>query len=310
MAKENQAPYQKNEVLPPSGQVPAPASAPFDYGADAGSGFENTTQKDLSVPFILVLQTNSPQCDGPTALPAARPGMLYNSVTGELYPAAKEGDPGLVLQPCYKEYLYTEWLPRKEGGGGGRGFVGVHAPDSEVVKAAIADAEGRQFGKLETPGGDGKVHDLVETHTTFCLLLSPDGREVQGFGVVGFSSTKIKPGRDWHTSMYLLRVGGQRPPLFANRGRLLTIQQENQHGKYYNFRIVPAIGDSWASSLIHPVNERRLLEEGRDFAKMAREGLARANFESAAAAGTDPAGEAGRPGGGAGAPEGDGKVPF
>ncbi len=43
--------------------APAGVPATYDYGDDAGAGFEGTKGSDLSVPFLGVLQANSPQVE-------------------------------------------------------------------------------------------------------------------------------------------------------------------------------------------------------------------------------------------------------
>ncbi len=64
--------------------APAPAaravvvSAPDHFEADAGMGMEGTTVESFAIPFLLVLQSLSPQVDeaGGTAIEGARPGMF------------------------------------------------------------------------------------------------------------------------------------------------------------------------------------------------------------------------------------------
>lgn len=236
--------------------------ATYDYGADKGAGFEGTTGADLSIPFLTVLQGLSQQVvdDEPKG---ARSGMLYNTVTHELF----DGERGIVFQPCHKELAYVEWVPLSDGGG----FVGLHDPNSDVVKKAVADNGGDRFGGLKV----GK-NELIETYYMYGLILDEQGAETSGFAVMAFTSTKIKPYRDWITAMYLLK---SRPPLFAHRVRIRSTRQENKKGKFFNFQIDP-LRDTWTASLISPTKERPLLEEGRSFVKMVTSGMARAAFES------------------------------
>ena len=97
--------------------APAGAVATYDYGGDQGAGFEDTSGSDLSVPFLGILQSNSPQVEDkdPTG---SEPGMLFNTVTRELV----SSEDGVVFLPCHKETAYVEWVPRNKGGG----FVGLH----------------------------------------------------------------------------------------------------------------------------------------------------------------------------------------
>lgn len=244
-----------------------PASAP-DWGEDAGGGFEDTTAADLSVPFLNVLQSNSPQVEDkdPTG---AESGMIFNTVTRELH----DGDKGLIFLPCHKEGpLWVEWVPRHKGGG----YVTSHAPDSAEVEEArgnppILNERGEPTRKLRY--GD---NELIETYYMYGLMLDEEGLESQGFAVISFTSTKIKPYRDWVTAMYTLKG---RPPLFANRGRIKTVRQKNDDGSYYNFRVEP-LNATWVASLLDPTKNAELLTEARDFRQMVVSGMARAAFET------------------------------
>src|SRR5690242_478415 len=72
------------------------------YEADRGAGFENQTAEDISVPFIEILQSNSPEVaveDGP------RPGTLINRTTGEIFP----GKDGIPFIPAVTNHVVVEW---------------------------------------------------------------------------------------------------------------------------------------------------------------------------------------------------------
>lgn len=236
--------------------------AAHNYGEDAGAGFEGTTSADLSIPFLGILQANSPQVEDkdPTG---SESGMLYNTVTRELF---KSTD-GVVFIPCHKEISYVEWVPRNKGGG----FVTRHDPNGDIVKNAIAENDGIRIGKLSV--GE---NELVETHYVYGLTAEKDGVTVNGFAVISFTSTKIKPFRDWTTAMYTLRG---KPPIFANRAVIRTIKQKNEHGTFYNFRIDPFL-DTWAKSLIDPSANADLLDEAKSFRKMVISGMAQAAFDT------------------------------
>ena len=54
------------------------------FGDDAAKGFDNMTQDDLALPFVRILGQLSPQVtDGDAKyIDGAKPGMIYNTVTG------------------------------------------------------------------------------------------------------------------------------------------------------------------------------------------------------------------------------------
>lgn len=236
------------------------------YGDYSGIGFEGTQASDLSIPFLNLLQSNSPEVED-QLIDNAKPGQFLNSVTGELMDE-------VIFIPCHKEELWVEWVPRTKGGG----FVGSHSPFSEVVQNAIQKNGG---SRIPPKGADGKRvgfkhngNELIESYYVYGLLLNPAGTEVESFAVASFSSTKIKPFRDWLTSMYLIKG---KPPLFANRARLKTVKQKNDSGTYYNFSISP-FAATWSASLINPETEGGLLEEAKQFREMVLSGVAKADL--------------------------------
>ena len=61
------------------------------FGDDVSKGFENMTQEDMALPFVRILGQLSPQVtDGDAKyIEGAKPGMIYNTVTSELYDGKK-----------------------------------------------------------------------------------------------------------------------------------------------------------------------------------------------------------------------------
>ena len=248
------------------------ALAAYNYGEESGEGFEGTSASDLSIPFISILQPLSPQVldNNPVGSLA---GMFYNTVTHELTDPKK----GFNFLPCHKEVAYVEWIPRLQGGG----FVGIHETNSDVVKAAIAANDGKKFGKLSTG-----TNDLIETFYMYGLILDDDGITPESFAVLSFTSTKIKPFRDWITSMYTLKG---RPPMHANRATLRTVSETRPGGTSFNFVVSP-LKATWVESLIDPKKNKDLLQEARDFREMVLSGMARAAFDTEQSTGGDASG--------------------
>ena len=67
-------------------------SLAVNFEEDA-SGFEDMGQDDLALPFLRILTNMSPEIG---AVDGANPGMIYNSVTGELH----DGKAGVQVIPC------------------------------------------------------------------------------------------------------------------------------------------------------------------------------------------------------------------
>ncbi|MAD98724.1 MAG: hypothetical protein Unbinned200contig1000_36 [Prokaryotic dsDNA virus sp.] len=248
-------------------------SEAFDYGEYSHYGFEDTKLDDLSIPFLNVLQSNSPEVEDET-IEGCKPGDLVNSVTKEIL---KQPVPVI---PVYKEAAIVEWKPRTKGGG----LVARHEVDSEIFLEAIKknggsrippkDADGKRI-PFKSPEGN----DLVETYYVYCLTMNEEGNSIEGYCVLSFSSTKIKVYKDWMTALYTQKG---RPPIFANRCKISTVKQKNESGTFYNYSIAP-FASTWRESLINPGTPegQALLKEAKEFAEMIESGLARADFDSA-----------------------------
>ena len=80
-------------------QVKSEAQLPAQtFEQDAGKGLGKLTQEDLALPFLKILGQLSPEVnkrDG-KYVEGAEAGMIYNSVTGELY----NGVEGINVIPC------------------------------------------------------------------------------------------------------------------------------------------------------------------------------------------------------------------
>jgi len=98
------------------------------FGNDLSKGFENMTQDDLALPFLRILGQLSPQVTQGDAkfIESARPGMIYNTVTSDLF----DGKKGIKAIPCYYKKDYPEWNDRGEGPGAP---VAIHLPQSPVI---------------------------------------------------------------------------------------------------------------------------------------------------------------------------------
>lgn len=200
------------------------------YGKRAG--WETTNADDFAVPFLNLLQSNSPQVKKKHELhvPGAEAGMMIDSVTNRLY----DGDDGAVIVPVHLEKKIVEWVPRDDGGGGGAGFVAAHSPQDPMVIEALQKANGDKR-KMTSPDGN----DLVETKYLYCLILDDEG-EFQDSCMIAFSKTKLQPLRLGLSTIRKAKGSGE-IPLFANRLRLTTVLDSNNQGQdYYNFKLEPA----------------------------------------------------------------------
>lgn len=201
-------------------------TSPNDYSAYAGQGFEAQTRDDYAVPFLGILQTNSPLVESNAK---SRPGMLVNTVTQDIFDAKK----GIGFIPVSTQHVMVEWKPRNSGGG----FVGMHSMDSELVKKV---KEEQEFGKYKTVKGNEGSNDLIETFYVYGIYVDEQGASEQM--IIAFSSTKIKTYKRWMTKARTIQIAlpdGRRinPPLFAHQYRITTIGEKNAKGSFFNFQV-------------------------------------------------------------------------
>lgn len=250
-----------------------PIIAASDYSQYEGKGFESHTQADYAVPFLGVLQSNSPQIE---SRPSARPGMLMNTVTTELY----EGKKGIGFIPVDTQHTMAEWKPRDSGGG----FVKQHSMDSELVKKV---KEEQEFGKYKTIKGDPKSNDLIETFSVFGIFVNDTGSSEQM--IVSFSSSKIKVYKRWMTkarTVQIVLADGRRitPPLFAHKYRVTTVQEKNSKGAFYNFQIDYDAADAEHCRL---ATNDPLFQQAVAFYNLIKEGSIKAAYETQTSAHED-----------------------
>ncbi len=234
-----------------------------DYEAYAGAGFENQTAADYAIPFIQILQALSPQLQENDAL---RQGMIVNTVTGEVF----DGKKGIAFVPATTQHVYVEWKPRDAGGG----FVGVHQPNSDLVRHCVANQE---FGKYSTPEGN----DLIETFYVYGVVLPGDGSASEA--VLAFSSTKIKQYKGWMTKAKTIQIplpDGRRipAPLFAHRYRLKTVSEKNNKGQFFNWDAIAFDGENAQQARLLPNDP--LFQAAVNVKSMIDQGTARAAYES------------------------------
>ena len=239
----------------------------YDYGDNAGAGWDNTSQDDFSIPFLNQLQALSPEVqEGEDShLAGAKIGMFVNSVTKSLYSE-------VIFVPVQTEHVYVEWVPQDQGGG----FVGVHQLDSPVVAKARAEATDRNL-KVGT-------NDLVETFYVYAMILAEPGAEdVSEMVVMAFSKTKIKRYKAIMTRLRTLK-GSANIPLFAHQIRMSATNEKNAAGQpYRNVQLDPAVEGDVAASLLPPTSP--ILEGASGFLESIASGEKKADHATASSSG-------------------------
>lgn len=233
--------------------------AGYDYGAYAGKGYDDLGSGDYSIPFINILQSNSPEVEDDD-FPDAKAGLLFNNVTKELFST-------LPFMIAKIDKRFVEWKPRDAGGG----YIGDYEPANPYVSQCLrlSEEKGLPYGKITTPSGN----QLVETYQIYGLFLDPTGSESIGFGILSMTSMKIKPTKNWLTTLRTTLKG--KIPLLAYRTVLGTVKEKNDKGTFYNPTFKP-LGETWVASAVPP--DSALLEEVSQFREMIESGAAKVDM--------------------------------
>jgi len=151
----------------------------FDTTNDFGSD-------DLAVPFLRILQANSPAAvkRGEEYVPGAEPGHFLNTVTKQVY----SGEDGVIIVPVAYHKNLTAWKPRAQDGSGG-GFVHDYGTDM----SALTQAERNEKNKMIDRDGN----ELVESGNYYVLVVNPDGSFNEA--LLSLSSTQLKYSRQWNS---------------------------------------------------------------------------------------------------------------
>ena len=214
------------------------------FEADAHLGFQNMEQQDLALPFLRILGQLSPQVNKRDAkfVKGAEAGMIYNTVTHELY----DGEKGINVIPCYYKREYIEWQDRGEGTGAP---VAVHDASSSIIHEAVRDS----MNKDRLKSGNY----LENTASYFVLICREQSAET---ALITMKSTQLRASKNWNSLMYGIKLQGSKglftPPIFSHVYNLKTVQQTNDKGTWFG----------WSVSKVGPVQNEGLYEQAKAFA--------------------------------------------
>lgn len=197
------------------------ALAPMPFSVDEMAEDANLGGKinlsDIAVPYLYILQANSPQVNPDHAkyVPDAKAGMIYLSNLEKVFDGRNTG---ILIVPCYYERLVTEWLPRSSGGG----LVASHDPEAEILKTAKSvESEGKTIQVL--PNG----HQIIETAYHYFLAQDP-GSKVWYQTIAPFKSTALKASRRMNSTISTTNIPGtdKRAPRFLFKWKLTSIKEQ------------------------------------------------------------------------------------
>ena len=224
------------------------------FEGDAQAGFDNMDQQDLALPFLRILGQLSPQVNERDSkyVKDAKPGMIYNTVTHEVYDGVK----GINVIPCFYKREYIEWKDRGEGSGAP---VAIHAGTSSIINEATRDT----INKDRLKNGNY----LENTASYFVIVQKEKGAET---ALITMKSTQLKVSKNWNSMMNGLKLQGKNglftPPMFSHVYNLKTVQQSNDKGRWFG----------WSVSKIGPIQDRALYEQAKSFADSVKKGAVQA----------------------------------
>ena len=200
----------------------AVSTGEIDFLADAGQGLEQATSSDFQMPFLAVLQSNSPQVKRGDAkyIDGAKAGDFLNTVTGETY----DGEKGVLFIPCHYYREVIEWKPRNLGGG----MIGRHPAGSLASLTASKNAK-----NVPLSAAGNELRD-----TAYHPGLLVDGKNVTQINL-SFTSTQLKKTRRWLSTIASQKIPGKGASYasFAQIYRLRLVSEQNNEGTWYGLHI-------------------------------------------------------------------------
>ena len=220
---------------------------------DAAKGLGAVGQEDLALPFLKILGQLSPQVnkrDG-QYVEGAEPGMIFNSVSGELYDGVK----GINVIPCFYKLEYIEWKDRGEGLGAP---VAIYDSSSDIMSKTKPDAN----YKDRLPNGN-----YIEKTASHFVIVSGDSPST---ALISMKSTQLKISRKWNSMMSGIKMKGANgmftPASFSHIYKLKTTQMSNDKGTWFG----------WEVSKVGPVTDKGLYDQAKGFSENISKGSVKA----------------------------------
>ena len=220
---------------------------------DAAKGLGKIGQEDLALPFLKILGQLSPEVnkrDG-KYVEGAEPGMIYNSVSGDLYDGVK----GIDVIPCFYKLEYIEWKDRGEGPGAP---VAIYDSSSDIMSKTKPDAN----YKDRLPNGN-----YIEKTASHFVIVSGDSPST---ALISMKSTQLKISRKWNSMMSGIKMKGANgmftPASFSHIYKLKTTQMQNDKGTWFG----------WEVNKVGPVTDKGLYDQARSFSESISKGSVKA----------------------------------
>jgi len=192
------------------------------FEEDASSSFAGMSQDDFALPFLRLLTNTSPEVG---EIDGALPGMIYNSVTGQLY----DGKKGISVIPCAYVRQYIEWAPRGSGSGAP---IHIYPSTSDILSRTH-----REPGENKDYLDNGNYIENTANH--YVMVVDENG--VPSPALIVMKSTQLKKSRKWNSMMQSVKLQGKNglftPPMYSQLYRLSTQAESNDKGKWFGWEV-------------------------------------------------------------------------
>lgn len=189
---------------------------------DASAGFSGMNQEDFALPFLRLLTTTSPEIG---EVDGAMPGMIMNSVTGQLF----DGKKGILVVPTAYVRQYIEWAPRGSGSGAP---MAIYPSTSDILSKTH-----REPGDNKDYLDNGNYIENTANH--YVMVIDEAG--VPSPALIVMKSTQLKKSRKWNSMMMSVKLQGKNglytPPMYSQIYRLSTAAESNDKGKWYGWEV-------------------------------------------------------------------------
>lgn len=232
---------------------------------DANSGFDNMGQEDFALPFLRLLVNTSPEVG---VLDGAMPGMIMNTVTGELY----LGKDGISVVPVAYVRQYIEWAPRGSGSGAP---VSVYPATSDILSRTH-----REPGDNKDYLDNGNYIENTANH--YVMVINDAG--IPEAALITMKSTQLKKSRKWNSMLMSTKLMGKNgpftPPMYSHVYRLTTQAESNDKGKWFG----------WEIEKVGAVEDKNIYAAAKAFAAQVSAGAVKVKHEHADGAAETSAG--------------------
>jgi hypothetical protein len=223
------------------------------FEEDAAKGLGKIGQEDLALPFLKILGQLSPEVnkrDG-KYVEGAEPGMIFNSVSGDLYDGVK----GIDVIPCFYKLEYIEWKDRGDGPGAP---VAIYDSSSDIMSKTKADAN----YKDRLPNGN-----YIEKTASHFVIITGDSPAT---ALISMKSTQLKISRKWNSMMSGIKLKGKNglytPASFSHIYKLKTTQMSNDKGTWFG----------WEVSKVGPITDASIYQQAKTFSDSISKGAVKA----------------------------------